>query len=108
MDIAIGLTGLAFIFFWLATNENIRKNHEPLGMLFLFLGFSVMIVDVLSMAQEARALTYYGVEDMLIVLTQVFTLMFVFVLFYFMLRYATKMFTWLGSIFQSSGRDDEE
>lgn len=108
MDIALGLTGLTFIFFWLSTRENIREQHEHLGILFFFLGFGTMIVDALAMAQEARALTYYGVEDMLVVLSQAFTFLFVFVLFYFMLKYSVSMFTWVSSLFQSSGRDDKE
>ena len=108
MDIAMGLTGLAFLFFWIAVHENTRKKHEALSLLFFFFGFGIVLVDILSMAQEARALTYYNVEGMLVVLMQVTVFMFIFVLLYFLLKYATSVFTFLGSIFNSSGRDDEE
>jgi len=108
MDIALSLTGIAFLFFWLATKDNIRENHEALGVLFFFLGFAVVIVDTLSLAQEARALTYYGIEDMMVVLTQVFALAFVFVLFYFMLKYASGIFSMFSKALNHPGRDNEE
>ena len=108
MDIILGLGVLAFLFFWLAFHENTRAKHEALSLMFFFFGFFIIIVDFMAMAQESRALTYYGVEGMVVVLMQITVLMLIFTLFYFLIKYASTIFGFFQNAFNSSGRDDEE
>lgn len=93
--IAISLVGSAFILFWISSQEYMRKKHESLSLLFFFLGFFMLFVNMLASATIARASAFFGIEGLFITLLQIMMWAFIFVLFYFLLTlliYAFKRF----------------
>jgi len=104
--IAITFVGLAFLFLWFSTQEYIRRKHESLSLLLMFVGLMFVFSSLFSVAVMARSGGFFGVESIALSLMSITLWVFVFVLLYFMLQILVY---WLRRVAKANeGGDDDE